>query len=187
MAKKNDKGFTLIEMMVVIFLGGLLLVVILSIYVWHNSVYNYQQALVKTSEAGRRSLTSMQTYVSQAYRVLATSTVNSTLYSSDSQTLVLQLPSVDNAGSVVPSKWDVAVFYSASGKLFVAVSPDAGSFRPRILKQISDSLNSLVFTYDNADFNLVKKITVALNNSMVVKNQTVSQNITQDMYLYNYY
>jgi len=184
--KKSGAGFTLIELMLVLFFTGILITVVFSLYDWHNKIYYYQQGLVQTSASSRTAVTTMQTYVAQANQVLASASVSGTTYTTSANTLVLQLPAIDSSNNIVSGKWDEAAFYPSGSNFYFRLEPDAASSRRQTYKLLSDSLSSISLTYDNATMSMVKEVTVNFKNQLQVKNQTVTSNLQQNMYLANY-
>jgi competence protein ComGC len=184
---KQYAGFTLLETMIVIFFLVLLMSVFFSLFIWHNSIYHYQESFVKVSEQGRNTLAAIQQNVNQAYRVLATSSVSGTLYTSSATTTVLQLPAIDSANSVISGKWDYVVFSLSGQNLSEIVQPDASSARQTIKKQLSDSAQSLSFTYNNNTFSQVTEVSVNFNPQINYKGHLVGNNLQQNIYLHNYY
>jgi len=181
-----NRGFTLIEALIVIFISTLLLLGFLTLYDWHSKTYNFQQATVRVSESGRFAMQAMNTYISQSYRVLASMTINGAAYTSSSTTVVLQIPAIDSNNNVLAGKWDYAAFYGSGSKFFQDVQVDPSSVRLGEKKILSDSLASISFTYDNADFALAESVAVDLLTQVVVRDQTVSSHLTQNIYLKNY-
>jgi competence protein ComGC len=184
---KQYAGFTLLETMIVIFFLVLLMSVFFSLFIWHNSIYHYQESFVKVSEQGRNTLAAIQQNVNQAYRVLATSSVSGALYTSSATTTVLQLPAIDSANSVISGKWDYVVFSLSGQNLSEIVQPDASSARQTIKKQLSDSAQSLSFTYNNNTFSQVTEVSVNFNPQINYKGHLVGNNLQQNIYLHNYY
>ena len=176
-------GFTLVEMVIVLLVMAILLLGFLMLYDWHTKIYNYEVAFVRVTSASRSSLQTLSSNASQAHQVLASSSG----YSSGSQTLILQLPSVDNTGELIAGKWDTMIFYASSTNFYFSAQPDASSARPAGIKLLSDSLNSLTFTYNNADVTQATKVTVDMDNRLQVRNQTVDSHVQQDLYLKNFY
>src|SRR6185369_8230476 len=158
----NRRGFTLIEIIVVIFVTSIMLLGFLSLYEWHGKVYNYQQAVIRVSGSSRSSMQAFSLYTSQAYRVLS----DSGSYSTDINTLILQVPSINDSGDVISAKWDTVIFYKSGTNLFLLIQPDASSSRPAVNKILSDTLQSLSFNYNNANFDLITKVTVDMTNSI---------------------
>lgn len=171
----------------VLFFLGLLLSVFFTLFIWHNSVYNYQQSLVRITEQGRNTMGAMQANISQAYRVLDSVTVNGTNYTSSTSTLALQLPAVDSGGNVVTAKWDYVIFIQSGLELTEIIQPDPVSSRQNLNKQLSDSLQTFAFTYNNNDFNLATEVSVSLNAQIDYKGHVISDSLQQNFYLKNYY
>jgi hypothetical protein len=184
--QKSGAGFTLIEMILVIFLGTLLLLGLFSLYDWHSKMYNYQQGLVRVSESARNSSQAILEHTTQAYRVVASQTINGTVYTSSSTALVLQLPAVDGSSNVVPGKWDHVVFFASGTNLYQIISPDPASSRMGGTRLLSDVLGEIEFTYDNGDFTQVRRVAVHIYTEIQVRDQTVTQDLQQNIYLKNY-
>ncbi len=184
--QKSENGFTLIEILVVIFASTLVMIAIFYLYSWHSKMYLYQEAVVRTSESGRNAMKDLSNYGSQGYRVLTNKTINGTSYSSGPNALVLQVPAQDNSGAAIDNVWDYVVFYTDGNKLFRLISADPSSSRVSGLKILSDSLGSLTLTYDNNNFDLVRKISVNINTQVIANNQAVQNTLEQNIYLKNY-
>ena len=180
-------GFTIIEMIVVLGVTSLILLALFAVYDWHSKMYNYEEAVIRVAQSSRLASDSLHALVSQSYRVLASGTVNGAAYTSGAATVVLELPSIDSSDNVISGKWDTAVIYQNGSSLMEALQPDPASSRQQVQKLLSDSVFSLTFSYDNADFTQVKKVTVDLQNQLTVRAQTVQHHIQQDMFLQNYY
>ncbi len=181
--KLKNQGFTLVEIVVVIFVTSILLLGFFSLYEWHTKIYNYQQAVIRVSNSSRQSLQLISNYVSQGYRVLASGNG----YNTGSSNLVLQLPSIDSSGDVVSGKWDTVVFYTGGSNLFIMVDPDPSSQRVGMNKLLSDTIVSLTFTYNNANYDLMTKVSVDMTNRVTLRNQSVTNRETGNFYLKNYY
>lgn len=182
----NGSGFTVIEMAIVLFFAGILITVLFGLYDWHAKYYNYQQALVRVSGSSRTALQTMQSYVAQSSQVLAAATVNGSNYSSSANTLVLQLPATDASGNTIAGKSDKAAFYPSGGNFYFQLEPDPASSRKNLYKLLSDSLQTVSFTYNNASFPLVTKVSVNLLNQLKVKDQLIKSNLQENMYLLNH-
>jgi len=152
-----------------------------------GKVYQYQKAVVAVTEQVRFSSQALQDNTSQAYRVLASSTIDSQVYTSATTSLVLQLPATDSAGNIISGVWDYVVFYLSGEKFFQRVVPGVGSFRLPTLKLLSDSVTSLAITYDNVNFNLVQKVSFDVAFAQIVAKQTVTSRFQENLYLKNYY
>lgn len=185
--KENTRaGFTLIEVIMVLFFAGILITVLFGIYDWHSKIYYYQQALVRVSTSARSTVQAMQFYTSQANRVLASASVNGAVYSSGADTVVMQLPSTDADNNVLAGKWDKAVFYLSESNLYMRLEPDALSSRSGIYKLLAENVSGFTITYNNADFNQVTAVTINLSCQLLIKNQLATSSFRQNIYLKNY-
>lgn len=180
------EGFTLIEVSVVLFFAGLLLVVMFNLYDWHSKIYSYQQAYVRVSTGNRQVVSTMQDYITQSYKVLSSATINGVNYTTGSDVLVLQLPALDANNNVIFGLWDKVAFYKSGFNIFIQVEPDPGSSRLNLNKILNDSVQSFVLTYNNVNLSLVNKVTLSLTSAAQARSQTVSSGMTQDMFLLNY-
>ncbi len=179
-------GFTLIEMLITIALFAIIMLVLFNLFDWHNRLFYFQQAQVYVSGSARSSLNDLSNYIAQSQAVLASHTFSGTNYNSGANVLVLQLPSADASGNILASTFDYVVFYTSSNQLMEQVAPAAGSFRTQVTKQLSDTLNTITFTYDNADFTQVKSVTVNIATQAKAGKQTVNYTLNQKVFLRNH-
>ena len=184
--KKYSKGFSLMELIIVLLMMGIFITVIFTLYDWHTKTYNYEQVLVKVSESGRNALQDMEFQITQAHRVMASSTISGVNYVSSSTTTVLQFYSLDSDNNMVNNQYDYAVFYLSGKKLYEKVVPNATSSRDSINKVLSDNVKSLSFAYSDPDFSAVKNVTVDITNEILNKGSSVNNTFHEKMYLRNY-
>ena len=182
----KERGFTLIEIVVVIFLAMIVLLALFTLFDRHGDLYNYQQALMRASGSNRTAFNEINKYVLQSYRVLASQEVNSTFYASDINTMVLQIPAVNNSGDIIANTYDYAVFDLDGAELKQIVQANAASSRLSLDRQLSDNVTSLVFSYDSLDFSAVKKVTVDIATSSASGRQNASSELAQQILLRNY-
>ncbi len=185
-SNKNNQGFTIIEILIVLFFAGILLVVLFNIYDWHGKVYSYQQAFIRVSSANRTAISNIQSYVSQSYRVYSSASVNGITYNTGADTLVLQMPALDTNNSIIFGKWDKVAFYPDGSNFYMQLEPDPSSRRTKINKILSDTLLSVVFIYNDTDMDNVNNVRVTFKSSKQVKDQIITQGMDQSMYLLNY-
>lgn len=184
--KNHKAGFTLIEVIVALFSAVFILGAFISLFLLHGSLYNQQQASVRTSEGLRNGTQTLQLYASQAYRVLASRDFSGVAYDSGDDALILQLPAIDAQTNILPGKWDYALFYLSGDKLFLRVETDQASSRTAIYKLLAENVSNFLLTYDSADFALVKNITAELQTRVDIKGEAVTAGVTQQVNLLNY-
>ncbi|MCL5667145.1 MAG: prepilin-type N-terminal cleavage/methylation domain-containing protein [Patescibacteria group bacterium] len=184
--QSGQAGFTLVELLIVIAVSSVLLGALFALYMQHSSLYALQQAQVRVLESGRAAASDMHIYTAQASHVVSGITLDGTAYNSGTDSLALQLPSIDSDSNAIGGKWDYAVFYVSGGKLFEKIFPDAASSRQGKFKILSDVVGSLQLDYDNADFAQVQRVRMDLQTRTAVKGQPVSNRLQQNMYLKNH-
>lgn len=169
----KTKGFTLIELLIVIFLSSLMLIGLFGLYTWHSKIYSYQQALIGVTEQSRYVGDVLQTYGTQSFEVLDSFTIDSVNYVSTTTAVVLALPVLDNNGSASPGIKDVAVLYAENEKIYFKLTPDNLSGRSPITRLLSDSAQSFNLTYDSADVDQIKTVSVEARFSITSQSGTV--------------
>jgi hypothetical protein len=177
-----------VEIAIVIFLFAIILLALFNLFDWHGKVFRFQEGQFQVTSSSRAAVNEIQHYTLQAYRVLASRTINGSNYNSGGQTLVLQLPAIDGSGAVLDATWDYAAFYLTGANLYATIQADSASSRPSITtKLLSDTVSALTFTYNSADFNLVNKVTVDITTQKQVRAQLLSDRLQENLYLRNFY
>src|SRR5690349_2444066 len=96
---QDNRGFTLIELVVVTGVFIILAFALFNLYLAYGSLYNFQNAQLTTQTEGRSVMTDFSLYTVQAHQVLSSATISTTTYYSGTTTLVLELPSITSGGS----------------------------------------------------------------------------------------
>lgn len=182
---RKQLGFTLVETVIVLGLLAIVMLGILFIFGGFNNVYNQQQAFINTSRSGSLAVNEVQNYVFQADLVVSSKIISGTTYTTNSTTLVLELPSINSTGDIITGKFDYVVFYLNGTSLYRLASPDAASSRTSGTRLLSNVVSSLSFTYDNSNLALATKIDMDLRTQAVGGGQTVTNRLRQQMYLRN--
>ena len=183
--RKLGKGFTLIETVIVIAITTMALFALVNLFILFNATYGYQQAFIATAGAAGTAMNALEAAVLPARRVLASRDFSGTAYASGPTALVLELPAIDSSGDIIPEMSDYVAFYTSGAILYRLTEANAGSARASGVKQLSATLNSLAFTYDNADFTQVTSVAADLETRALSKEQTVRSRLTGQWYLRN--
>jgi len=178
-------GFTLVETFIVIGISVVALIALVNLFLIFNSVYGYQQAFMAAAGSAGNAMNAFEAAVAPADQVLASHSFSGTTYSSGAGTLVLELSSVDSSGNIVAGTEDYVAFYTSSNKLYRLIEAGAGSTRVSGQTQLSTTLNSISFTYDNADFTKVRNVTADIVTQAQFKQQIVQGHLTEQIYLRN--
>lgn len=171
---KEKKGFTLIEILVVATILSLIVGFLGYLSVRHFWVYNNQISELNVEGDTRGALDDIDNYVRSAYRVAS----NYQSYSTDQDTLILQIPSIDALNRVIDDSYDTVVFSLSNSSLVREIFPDPSSSRVSSTKTITgnSSVDALTFSYDNGNYALVKQITILVTVSQ--KNGSYERSIT---------
>lgn len=180
----RNKGFTLVEVLVVSAILLLIVGFLGYLSIKHFWIYNSQVSELDIEHGARTTLDDIDNHVRGAYRVASSYSG----YTSGSQTLVLQLPSVDSSNQIISGTYDYVVFYLSSGSLVRQVFPDPSSSRIAAAKTLTDGVDgdTFSFSYDNADYSLVKQVTTTITITKGNPNQKRSITLSSKSSLRNY-
>jgi prepilin-type N-terminal cleavage/methylation domain-containing protein len=179
------RGFTLIETVIVIAISVVAFVALANLFIRFNNTYGYQQTFMATAGSASSAMNALEAAILPADQVLASHSVGGTVYSSNATTLVLELPAVNSSGNIIAGVFDYIAFYTSSHTLYRRTQTGAGSTRISGLKQLSTTLNSISFTYDNIDFTKVTNVTADITTQGQFKQQTVQGHVNEQIYLRN--
>lgn len=183
--KTRYSGFTLLETIITLAITVIALLALTNLFFVFNSIYGYQQAFMAAAGSSGAAINAFEAAVLPADQVLASHVFSGTTHTSSANTLVLELPAIDGSGNVIPSAKDYIVFYASSSNLYRLTQADALSARVSGLKKLSTTLQSLTFSYDNADFAKVTNVTTDIQTQAQFKQQAVQSHLQEQMYLRN--
>jgi prepilin-type N-terminal cleavage/methylation domain-containing protein len=168
----NKKGFTLIEVVLVIVLFTMLSLAVMDMYSGQNKIFNFQSSELIITNDARMALDEIDNYVRGSNRVLAAYDT----YTTGASTLILQMHSLDATGIMIPGTFDTVLFYMDGSKLMRKLIPDASSSRQASEKMLADNVTSLTFTYNNADISLVTEVSeeIALSHSSATATRSIT-------------
>jgi len=181
---KSGAGFTMVEMIVVlvimIMVTGFLAYLTISNY-W---IYNNQTAQLNISSDARNALDDVDNYVRQSHRVMSSYST----YTTGTKTVVLQIESIDASNQIIAGTYDTVVYYLSGSNFFRQVFPDPSSSRPAVTKKLASNVDnsSFSFSYDNADYSLVKQVTTNITVAQNVSGTTRTITISSESKLRNY-
>jgi prepilin-type N-terminal cleavage/methylation domain-containing protein len=153
---KLSRGFTLIEVVIVVALTGIIMVVLTEFFFTTNQIYKSQNAELGVNMSARASLDDIDAYVKQATQVVDTYST----YSTGPTALILEIQSIDGSGQLIPGVYDKVVYYMTGNSLFREIFPDPASSRLPGGKLLGRYISTLEFTYDNASMPQVSVVTI---------------------------
>lgn len=179
-------GFTLVETLIVVALSTAMMLAISFLMYTFNETTIYQQALVESSGSASIVMRELESLVLPADAVLQAHTFAGATYTSSSTALVLEIPSIDNAGNVITNTHDYAVLYVVGTDMFRILETNALSTRVSGTKQLSATVQALTFTYTDSDFTKVNAVTVDVQTEARAKQNILSDRRREQLRLRNY-
>lgn len=184
--KSQQAGFTLFEMIIVIFLLAILLVGLLNIFDWQQKVYNLEQADIAATGTARVALNAMTFAIAQGTEIVASRNINGTDYSTGGSTIVVEVPSYDSNGDWLPSDHDYLVFTANGNRLEMITDAAANSDRKSGTKLLTDSLESFALTYNNGTPSQASQVTAIVTTRAYYRgNQSISVTLQETIFLRN--
>lgn len=133
-----------------IFLFAILLVGLLNIFDWQQKVYNLEQADIAATGTARVAMNAMTFGLAQGSAIIATRNIDGTDYSTGGSTIVVQVPSYDSSGNWLSGSSDYIVYTADGNRLTQVTEAAVDSARVAGTKLLTDSLETLALTYNNA-------------------------------------
>jgi prepilin-type N-terminal cleavage/methylation domain-containing protein len=164
----NQAGFTLMEIIVVLALMTILLIGLLSLYDWHAKIYSLEQGDIRATSSARTALNNMSLYLAQATSVMSFRAVNGVTYTSDADTMVIEMPTLGSTGNYIANTYDYVVYYIDNGKLYELDDFDASSVRPETTKQLAEGVQTFILTYNDDDPTLATTVEIDLQTSIPI-------------------
>lgn len=155
------KGFTLAEVLVVIFLFVILIMTVVGIFLYNNRFYENQSGEIASIHAAREASDRVNEFARQALFIESSYTYNSVNYNTGPGTVIFRLPALEADDDIIVGVYDYAVIGASStvpNLLELISAPHPSSARPARYLLLSDKLTALTFTYDNANLALAKNI-----------------------------
>ncbi|OGE74332.1 MAG: hypothetical protein A3I07_02680 [Candidatus Doudnabacteria bacterium RIFCSPLOWO2_02_FULL_42_9] len=178
----KSRGFTLVEIVIVISIVVVCGVVIADLFIGQNRLYKVETAELNVTSDARVALDDIDNYVRQANRVLD----NSGAYITGAQVLVLQIQSINASNQLIPATFDNVVYYLTGPELYREVFPHNASSRLGGTKQLASHVNGLAFTYNNVSNALVTEVSTNITTQEDAGIQTRAITISSKSTLRNY-
>jgi len=179
-------GFTLIETVIVIAISVSMLGALSMLIYSFNTSTSYEQTAALSAESARAVIREAEALTLVADHVLQSHTFSSTTYTSSSTALVLEIPSVDSSGATVTNAYDYAVFYMNGARLYRTLAANVASARVSGTKKLSDTVSSLTFSYNSADFTLVNTVAIDVQTSVQSRGNVSVDHRREQLYLRNF-
>lgn len=171
----KEKGFILYETLIVLSILVLFSILLPPLFANFNRFYIYQSNFATAQIQNQFSIDAIAEEARLAKGVLTTGTVNSTLYTTATTTLVLEYPVFDTNGDVVASETNYGVFYldpSDKTNLKFELDASANSARTDINRTHANDVAKLIFRYNANDVASTTVVTTLIKTSITTSDIT---------------
>ncbi|MDP2683979.1 MAG: hypothetical protein Q8P20_02875 [bacterium] len=175
---------SLADTLISIFIFVLITGAIIGIFIMYKDTYAIQIAYNELSSNNSIALNKITKNIRQSNEVIESHTINSTLYETDYDTLVLKIPSIDGSDNIITDTFDYLAIHRNpvdSTLLRYDLEPDVASARAGGIQLLSEFVDKIIFNYNDTVFENIDKIETILVTIKLVKNiekEIVSQTTT---------
>jgi prepilin-type N-terminal cleavage/methylation domain-containing protein len=189
---KRNAAFSLTELLVVIAILTIVSGILVGIFIGGFRIFNQQSAIIETQGQAKLVTSTITRDVQQANRVLESRTFGTDTYITSSDTLILELPSIDSSQNIIEGKFDYEVFYldpiePQKLKLKRETAPE--SSRRSETKTIANLIENLTFVYKKGNIEVLPSeseiITIKVTNSKTSYGKLYSTSLTGQAKLRN--
>lgn len=160
---EESNGFTLVELIIAAAITLVVGIFLLSILVNNNGLFYKQNALVSEGLSLNDSVSIINKNIMQASAIVASYPESTPLFTSNTETLILKFPSLEN-GEMVENTYDYIVFYKDTENpklLKMQIFPDDSSDRVASTSILTTILQNIEFSYLDKNGNVVLPISAA--------------------------
>ncbi len=141
----------MLETIIYIFIGILIIIVISEIFVNQSTLGQKRTSQSDLEVSASSGIEIIKKAIQEAKTVVLSRSFGGTAYTSDEDTLILEIPSVNGSGDIISGSYDYIVFFidpSNSTLLKAATESAVGSARPSATRIISSFVSSVEFRYN---------------------------------------
>lgn len=179
------KAFTLVEILISTAVVSLIMLVLYNVYTGYNAVFVIQQARVEVNGSAREVVDEFKHTALQASQVVTSHTFSGENYTSGVDVAVFRLPAIASTGATITGVYDYVAFFATSTSVYKVTDAGAGSARGSGSKRLSDTLNTLAFTYNNASLSLSTSTEIDIQTQKTVKGQMIQAHLHESARLRN--
>jgi len=173
---QSQKGFTLANMLITLSILVILSALVLSIYFSYNNVLKIYLAKTDLQTYNIIALNRIASMIKSANNIPETKTINSNSYTTSTDTLILELPSVDSNQDIITNTYDYIVYYldlADTTKLKSSTEAAAGSVRITGDNLVANNVKNLIFNYNNDQISSTNRVNITLTLEKVVNNKVL--------------
>lgn len=180
------RGVTTLELAVSLAVASVIFTILGAIFIAQGRYFAIEDAIAETQYDAFQILDTVGLYALSASSVLSSATVNGTVYSTGTSTVVLALPSIDADGAVLVNTYDyVALGVSAADPTKFVLDIDAGTNSQRVsaTRYPASLVDKLIFRYNAVDPTAATAIELYVRTKDVARGQTVRTPLGKIYYL----
>lgn len=173
---KKSAGFTLLEVVIYCLIGVLIMLVIAQIFITQTNLGEKQTLQNDIERNATSGIEIIKTNVQSAKTVVTSKTFGSTAYTSDNDTLILELPAVDPSGNLIAGSSDYVVFFRdplEENLLKMTIEAAAGSARQSNTRIIATFVDSIEFRYNRGNIIDSDAIDAEIRTSVASSSETL--------------
>lgn len=155
------KGFTLVEIIVVVAISVVLILVGTGIFLSNGRFYENQKGEIMSVNATREAADRVNEFARGADSILSSRIFGGTNYTTDAAGVIFRLPAIDSSGNLLAAAYDHIFFGRDPGnasRLLLIVDGAAGSLRGSRTLEVSNRLAAVTLAYDDADPTLAGQV-----------------------------
>lgn len=184
-AYRLSAGFTIPELLVVVVVTGLIGAALIELFISYGSIVSLQGAAVEVDSSAGAIVNQVHDAAQQARAIVSSHTFSGTALSTGTSTVVFEVPAIDSAGDIVSGSYDYYGFHASGTDAYMFVDAGTGSSRADITKRLSQVLESMTFTYPQADVTQATSTLIDIRTSATVRQTTEARQLVERVYLRN--
>jgi hypothetical protein len=169
---RSRRGISLVEVLVAVGISTLLFASVFTVNLLARQTFEFSSTYMDTHSGTRIGMDWMTQDVRWANQILSSITINSVLYTTANDVLVLEIPSIDGNDDVISGTNDYVVYHLNADDATIlerTVDADAASSRADETRTITNNVDTLSFSSNGtalasvADVTSLTQIEVALS------------------------
>lgn len=138
-----SKGFTLAETILTVGLSAMILTGMFSVFAIEQRALDLRSQRGDDVRQGQTALRRIEKNIRDGEAVVSSATLFGTTYTTDTHTLIIDVPAIDAEGSLIDGETD-RIAYLLSGTSILEISvPSASSVRPSGMFTLADDVQTL--------------------------------------------
>jgi hypothetical protein len=186
--RRPPLGLSLMEAVAVLGVMMIILVMVSEIFSVNMNLITTQLRRTDTSTGAIQAIRQISEQARGASAVVASRVIDGTSYVTSDDTLVLQMPSIDGSGDIVPGQSDYVAFYHDPGdssKIYAIVDPGTGSYRAQSNRLMSGYNSVMTFRYNSPTESDATRVSVYIENSRTYRDRDIVSTAWTSIFLRN--